>query len=44
MKEFYITGLPPIINIDDGEPEEVTRNTIMEILIEAGYEFEGVEE
>lgn len=44
MKEYYFIGLPPIVNIDDDESEEVTKNTIMEILMDAGYEFEGVEE
>lgn len=44
MKEFYITGLPPIVNVDDGESEEVTKNTIMEILIDDGYEFLEEEE
>lgn len=44
MKEYYFTGLPPIVNIDDYEPQEVTENTIMDLLRDAGYVFEGDEE
>lgn len=40
MQKFYFNNIPAIVNIDDGEDEQTTINTIIDILEDAGYEFE----
>lgn len=44
MQKFYFNNIPAIVNIDDGEDEQTTINTIIDILEDAGYEFEEDEE